>query len=184
MGKKIGYTVYTRRRNRLLREMGEHKVCTYCGREGNWSADHIIPMAVYKWTRMGNTKLYNSIHNIVISCSMCNKEKGCIVPNKYRALKIKPSCDKIYDKLYPAIEEFNNLIRRLLVKQNNRCGYCERLMSINEATIRRIDENKPRIEDNAILLCKECNNRWRNARKSKGLSTHFLYCNSYKKDLK
>ncbi len=57
-----------------------HKRCYYCGHRlsrKNKTIDHVIPLS-----KGGADKK----HNQVLACRTCNEEKGCLLPDEFRAI--------------------------------------------------------------------------------------------------
>lgn len=56
------------------------KRCYYCGHKlsrKNKTIDHVIPLS-----KGGSDKTRNK----VLACRTCNEEKGCLMPNEFRAI--------------------------------------------------------------------------------------------------
>lgn len=153
--------------------------CVYCGkpvdisnnRGRNWTIEHIIPYSIYKWSeyvlsdelREELWKRINDNSNCAISCRKCNSAKDARMPdlrfvmrNEHIPQEVKDRFKTIYDSCKNDFKSYENLIKRLYEKQLGRCSRCKKLMDYNECTIRRIDSNKMRVEDNASLLCSDC----------------------------
>ena len=69
------------RKKRIKQRLYEQQngKCAYCGarkRIGRMTLDHIIPLA------QGGT---DSAHNLQCTCKMCNRFKGCMLPNEFTA---------------------------------------------------------------------------------------------------
>lgn len=152
--------------------------CVYCGRNLSrrpisfTSREHIIPLAVIKWTVPADTEEYekvweliNSPVNCLIVCRKCNEKKGSSLPSEktLRAITRHFSRNKdtrdlweLYDKLKPYIAKYEELFSKLAHKQNNTCRCCEELINPRYAAIRRLEPKGNRCEENARIICDTC----------------------------
>lgn len=155
------------------------KCCIYCGREidiskgrgRKWTIEHIIPYTIYKWSeyilsdelRCELWHVINDNANCAITCKKCNTRKGARIPdvqfvarNEYIPQEVKDRFVEIYDSCDSAFKSYESLIKRLYGKQLGRCSRCKKFMDFDDCIVRRIDDNKVRVEDNATLLCSDC----------------------------
>lgn len=153
---------------------GQDNVCIYCGEKlttGNSSIEHIVPQAVFKRTetifheKSRMSKLCHSDGNLAVVHRECNARRNsklladkainnlCLPENKKSAYK------KYVERCSKYIEAYSSLVNRIVKKQGGKCGICGSGIAVNTATIRRIDNKKPRTEDNAVAICPKCNYR-------------------------
>lgn len=154
-------------------------ICPYCGKEVDlnqrrgvhWSLDHVVPYCIYKWLEhilSGDDldrlwDILNSIDNVVIAHYQCNIIKNSVIPTDKDIDKMflpddmKENIKSIKKEAEPYTNMYESLTRRLGAKQNCRCLRCNKEYRVKDMTIRRLDWNKPRTEDNACLLCTQCN---------------------------
>lgn len=148
-------------------------ICAICGKEikDNKTKDHYIPKAVYKWSMLDiNSSEYkylkniiNSDHNITYVHQGCNLDK---LDSIIKISKIKITEDKrkklseIKNLCQSYIDKYKAFKNKLLKKQNNTCYKCRCEIDSYNSTIRRIKRDKYRDENNACLLCKNCNLNW------------------------
>lgn len=154
-------------------------ICPYCGKEVDlsqrrgvhWSLDHVVPYCIYKWLEhvlSGDAldrlwDIFNSIDNVVITHHKCNIQKNSDIPTDksidemFLPDDMKENIKSIKNEAEPYIDMYKSLTRRLGVKQGGRCLRCNKIYRIKDMTIRRLDLDKPRTEDNACLLCFQCN---------------------------
>lgn len=157
----------------------QHYCCIYCnnpvdityGRGRDWTLEHIIPYAVYKWSELvisdeDRDELWKAVNhnaNCAIACRKCNERKDSIVPNLDYIMnnKVVPDGTKeqfreIYKTCENAIIDYNNMLKRLHIKQKGMCLRCNKRIKYNNSSVRRFDDNKPRVEENALILCSDC----------------------------
>lgn len=183
-GNEMGDRATRHRRNvgdatkiEYLKEQGN--ICPYCGMDillkhkhgrKRLSLDHVIPYSVFKWTEKllddkdieNLYELVHSRHNYIICHSECNENKNSIIlqqedikmlylgkSQKKDILRHLHECKK-YTELY------NNVRDKVLLKQNYCCSRCLCKLDESNTSLRRYDENKPRVLGNAVALCKEC----------------------------
>ena len=158
----------TKQRKAYARTKG---VCVICGKplpenERQWSVDHFIPRAVYKWVRDSQTKaLIESGENIFIVHAHCNFDKDSALPTN-RAIKdmhadreVKDDMRKLYKAAEGSIASYRAMKQSTLDAQGKKCAACGKRLSFNDATMRRIIDRKGRSRDNAMCLCERCNVR-------------------------
>lgn len=154
-------------------------LCPYCGfpvkletRRGNyWSLDHVIPYCIYKWSEYAlpeeeSERVYdmlNSVDNVVVAHHKCNMDKNSSMPSRASIIKMKLPNNMKANILslmmiaHPYIDEHIKLMQRVYEKQNGVCYRCHKNIDLLDGTIRRVDLDKPRIEDNACIICPSCN---------------------------
>ena len=151
-------------------------VCAICGGTNGKvdSIDHFIPVALAKWGKKDRTgaalKLLNSEYNIFYTHRHCNGSKGSMMPTLENVNRLNVSED-IKDKiieLYMAfnddIDQFNNIVDEVRKKQKNRCYICARVVGKNFTLRRKLkykNVDDDRVKENAIIICRDCNNRGR-----------------------
>lgn len=150
-------------------------VCFICGKklskkESEWSVDHFIPRAVYKWAP--NEKVQNRIEsgdNIFIVHPECNYSKDSALPtNKsinamYAKEAIKAGIKELYRESEQSLVKYKAVKQSTLASQDRKCALCGKNISLNTATLRRKDNRKPRCRENAMCLCENCNIKAGNA---------------------
>lgn len=146
-------------------------ICIICGRplsndEGKWSPDHFIPRAIYKWVPSKRTQsLIESAGNIFVVHQWCNFDKDSALPTKQSISRMHASKDILDDmrELYKATEDsivaYRAIKQSTLDSQGRRCKICGRRLTLNGATLRRIDNRKERTRENAMCLCRNCNRK-------------------------
>lgn len=144
-------------------------ICVICGKpisrdESAWSVDHFIPRAIYKWVPgIRIQRLIESGDNIFIVHPRCNYKKDSALPTN-RLIKSMHADDEILDSmraLYKEAEEgvvaYRAIKQSTLDSQGRRCAICGRRISLNDSTMRRINNRRGRTKDNAMCLCNRCN---------------------------
>ena len=144
----------------------QHGVCAYCGKPLTYSrstVDHIVPQALAKYTDLDPAILTDDA-NVVISCFDCNRRKGSELPlvtylpkflssDKRERVVSFINSDVIQDK----IAEYQDLVTKLIEDNGGKCYCCHRkLSSSDDASIRRLDWNKPRELGNIVAVCHKC----------------------------
>lgn len=155
-------------------------ICPYCGFQiggailpnteiNTYNVDHLVPVAVFKWTVkdyedfLMKKEIWNRYDNLAVTHIKCNAGKNAriIKPKQFaqdsRCKRICSGYQKFYEEVEPFIEEFLALKERVYERQNHRCYCCNRPINFNTSTVRRLDSNLPRTEDNCILCCNKCN---------------------------
>lgn len=141
------------------------KICPYCGNVIDaLTVEHLIPRAVEKWfpLKSHSNSIINAKCNRVECCYDCNYSKSARIESKdellkYVSDKMKKDFSKLYDELKPSIDDYILLKDMLYKDQRHRCKECHKLFTIDNLSIRRIDNHKPRDIDNAELVCEKCN---------------------------
>lgn len=148
------------------------QTCALCGGvlKSHVNKDHIFPKAIYKWTEKvldkSEARKLKSIlwskRNVVKVHYRCNYRKmdavldvnQLYVPEEKREVLIHTR-NKVmkYYNIYLGIK------KRVFEKQNNLCYYCHRRIARKNGIMRRIDDKLPRIESNACVICRRCNNK-------------------------
>lgn len=153
--------------------------CVYCGRmlprppqhRGNyWTIEHLVPYAVYKWLECllpeeDLIKLWDYINdnaNTMIACERCNVHKGALLPNestvmslKYTTIEAREKAAEIVELLQPYVDEYQNLLNRVLSKQDGKCSRCLKKVE-DDGVLRRVNSTYNRVEENATVLCNDC----------------------------
>lgn len=144
-------------------------ICFICGQklsnnEREWSVDHFIPRAVYKWVPNQELQsLIESENNIFVVHPKCNYSKDSELPtnkkiNSMHAQEVvKNGIKELYKVSAPSIAEYNAIKQRAWDIQGQKCAFCGKKIPLNAATLRRRDNNKHRGRDNAMCLCDKCN---------------------------
>ena len=171
--------------------------CAICGgflninkpRNKYWSVDHIIPRSVGKWLEYNIDeeefselyKIINDSYNWVITHKSCNENKGSSIPNiKYvESLNIseehKNKLREILEKSEKYLYKYSEIKKTIYDKQCCKCCNCGKRMGIHNLSLRRkVTYGHIRNVDNAILLCKICEekrDRFKNSKIEKGEST-------------
>lgn len=152
-------------KNRILKK--NNGLCIYCGCRAT-VIDHVLPMALHKWVN-APIEMLNSDDNLVPACVECNTGKSDDIDIN-EILKMGTVYRDLHNKLYPYISEYITLKQELLRRHKFKCYRCSGKLGLHSATIRRVNNTKPRTIDNACLLCTNCNSDkrlWRNRNNSK-----------------
>ena len=148
------------------------RVCAICGGTGGvYSADHFIPLALVKWGKKDRAdavlKLLNSEYNIFYTHEHCNTNKGSMMPtledvNRLNVREdIKDKIIELYKALKDDIDQFNNIVAEVRKKQKNKCYICARAVGKNFTLRRKLkykNVDNDRVKENAIIICRNCNN--------------------------
>ena len=161
-----------------------NNICIYCGEElpedNNKAEDcfkitveHIIPQSVFKWTsyyydnKDKLVDLCNDIDNLAIVHYRCNYYKNSRLPveEDIRKFKCRDGLKKVYLKYFKRvnkyIRKYRELIKEVIQKKDNKCYCCQYDIEIHNSTMRRLDVNKERTLDNAVVVCNRCNSKFR-----------------------
>jgi hypothetical protein len=76
--------------------------------------------------------------------------------NKVISDETKEQFREIYKTCEHAIIDYNSMLKRLHIKQKGMCPRCNKRIKYNNSSVRRFDDNEPRVEDNALILCSDC----------------------------
>ena len=144
-------------------------ICFICGKplpknEKEWSVDHFIPQAIYKWTKDKEAKeLIRSNENLFIVHAKCNYSKDSALPTK-KAIsqinadnKVKKTLNELHSKVQESVDEYRSIKQKTFALQDNKCAICGKALTLNNSTLRRINNNKNRSAKNAMCLCMNCN---------------------------
>ncbi len=146
-------------------------ICVICGQpltkdESKWSVDHFIPQAIYKWVKDDQTKqLIESDENIFVVHAQCNYSKDSTLPTNqiinemHASKKIKAEMHDLYKDAEDSVVSYRAMKQSTLDAQDRKCAACGKKLSLNNATMRRIDNKKSRNRKNAMCLCEKCNIR-------------------------
>ncbi len=146
-------------------------ICFICGKplpsdEKEWSVDHFIPQAIYKWTKDKEAKeLIRSNENLFIVHPKCNYSKDSALPTKKAISQIKAGQDvkkklnKLYSQVQENVDEYRSIKQKTFAAQDSKCAICGKKLKIENSTLRRINNNKGRNVQNAMCLCINCNTR-------------------------
>ena len=174
---KYGLTP-TQRASALLKTKNK---CVYCGKDLSrcaiklTSREHIVPLAVFKWTITVNEyedsdvwQLFNSPANCIIVCRDCNVTKGSNLPTEdtiyaitryYNCNKNVRDLWKLWTDLTPYMDTYRKLFDKVLKKQGSFCKCCGRKLSKNYSSLRRLHHDEVRSEENACIVCTSCSAR-------------------------
>ena len=146
----------TTRRNRITE--AQNGVCFYCNEPlSNPTVEHIVPRAVYKWTKEYLKEsdykrlrgVIQSRKNLVVVHESCNVGRGLsdisvehLSPGNRKFVKSK-------------IRFYNNTIQSALENQGNKCYLCKKY--INGTSYPRRKTNGKRVIENCAVLCFKCN---------------------------
>lgn len=164
--KKMSY------RDKCRKAAIQNNICVWCQMklDTDITVDHLIPVAVYEWTRCFHDKddnnriarLIQSRRNIVICCRRCNESKDSKV---YTPDELLHRCDsgidiikygELYSLLKDRIQEFNRLKIRKCKEQHGKCKICGCKIFEDSCVLRRKDKSKGKEIDNAVALCRYC----------------------------
>ena len=146
-------------------------ICIVCGRPlsrhpEKWSVDHFIPRAIYKWVPGKKiTRILESDDNLFIVHPHCNFRKGSALPTNqlisslHAEENVKESMRKLYKTVEPKVIQYRAIKQSTLDSQHRRCGNCGRSLALNDAVLRRINDEGERVRENAICLCERCNKK-------------------------
>lgn len=171
------------RKIRILRSRNYNK-CIYCGKElgekrSDISIEHVIPQAVFKWTaemldenELSDLKdLCKSLDNLAVVHYSCNARKSSKIAYSQDIAKFKvdKNIKDIYNnhiaKCKKYIDNYKKLRHKVAERQDFKCAECGKDLVLSESSIRRVDIDKPRTTDNAVVVCLKCNSRfWYNNR--------------------
>ena len=153
-----------------------HGICIICSKKivcdcNQWSLDHYIPRAIYKW--IPDQDLRNkleSLDNLFIVHRKCNINKDANLPtlkdihNLPIDNDLKSNMVNFYQSVEDRLIQYQALKQGVLTTQKFRCLFCKRTISVFNSTLRRIDNKKLRVMDNAICLCFFCSVRAGNSK--------------------
>ena len=156
----------TRQREAYARMNG---ICVICGKrisedETQWSVDHFIPRAIYKWVPNDATKkALESDDNLFVVHRRCNYKKCADLPstdkikNMHADEKTKDSMQNLYKNVESSVKAYRGIKQSTFDSQDRKCAACGKRIKLEDATLRRIDNHSGRVRDNAMCLCAECN---------------------------
>ena len=156
----------TKQREAYARTKG---ICVICGMpiskdERKWSIDHFIPRAVYKWVRDDQAKeLIESGDNIFIVHTHCNYDKDSTLPSNqvikdmHADKAVKNTMRDLYKEAEESVVSYRAMKQSTLDAQDKKCAICGKTLTLNEATMRRVNNKKSRSRENAMCLCEKCN---------------------------
>lgn len=148
-----------------------HGICVICGKpisknESEWSVEHFVPRAVYKWVHDSETKsIIEGNDNIFIVHASCNYSKDSALPTNqliksmHADKKTKDDMRSLYRNVEGSVDEYRAIKQSVLAKQNSRCAGCGKIISFTNSTLRRKNNNIGRSKENAMCLCESCNVR-------------------------
>lgn len=142
-------------------------ICIICKKAVNdkekWNMEHYIPRAIYKWIPSPTLKQsIESLDNLFIVHQKCNHHKNADLPTitAIQHLSISDTLKTALIQLYQSIEKeisaYNNIKQNILLSQRSRCFFCHRKIHLSNSTLRRKDNQKQRVADNAMCLCFSC----------------------------
>ena len=157
----------------------DHK-CPICGklvdlwgvRGVDWTVEHIIPYAVFKWVEFNLVfdvdanelwELINSTDNLAITHEECNTDKACKIYSEddIRKLHLPDSIRELYikhlRKLEPYIFRYNKVLDYAWTGQGGGCAGCRCRLDKKDAIIRRMNDRTARTMSNAMVICAKCN---------------------------
>lgn len=156
----------TKKREAYARVNG---ICFICGKklgdnENEWSVDHFIPRAVYKWVPNKELRsLIESEDNIFVVHPQCNYSKDSALPTNEKINSmhtqrvVKEGIKELYRVSAPSIAKYKAIKQSAWDVQDRKCAFCGKRIPLSAATLRRRDNNKSRNRDNAMCLCENCN---------------------------
>lgn len=172
------------------------KICYVCGKslEGcTTNIDHIIPVIVAKWCRIGDSEelleKFNAPENLAAVHVECNTAKSVQVYELdiYRNFLLNDfsKFEKFYKRCRPYIEDFITFREEILDvhaiemskgKYKGVCHICQELYDIDELTVRRKDSALDRDVNNTVLICNSgsCNATFTRRKKRKNTNRSFL----------
>ncbi|MBR3516061.1 MAG: hypothetical protein IKO10_07080 [Lachnospiraceae bacterium] len=153
-----------------MNELNKRKqqICAICGKsiEGSSNRDHVYPRAIYKWSEeylsaVEQKQLVDHIEskdNYVRTHPECNTIKEDMLPELDK-LHLAPDHKKklkfVEEGICKELENYAYQKQQLIRKQNGKCVGCG--CDLQEGVLRRKDPEKPRIWENACVVCHECN---------------------------
>lgn len=149
-------------------------ICALCGKilQYSKSKDHVFPRAIYKWEAQSLPvpaykkikKLIESKDNVSYVHPECNYVKEDSMPRiekLYIPPKNKQKLIYIEMLLEDCVKDYQEHKQAILENQSKRCYNCGKTLT-KTFVLRRIDKSKPRVWDNACIVCHRCNTRYRN----------------------
>ena len=158
----------TKQREAYARTNGK---CIICGKtisknEADWSVEHFVPRAIYKWVHDKNAeKIIESGDNIFIVHPRCNFKKDSSIPTNqliksmHADKKTKDEMRDLYKNLEDSVGSYRAIKQSTLSGQDNKCALCGKKLTFNDSTLRRINNRKGRNKSNAMCLCERCNKK-------------------------
>lgn len=182
MSERFGKHRITKGMRDKLREKTGNK-CIYCGLEllpesldklnkrKVCNVEHFVPQAVYKWTAgLFSDEEVNKmrekcidINNLVIVHYECNRRKNSEIPdiNTIKQLKCSEELMKEYEETLrnneKYIEKYKEVVKDILKNQDNKCKKCKRYLTVEKATLRRLNNKIDRSYINGVAMCNRCN---------------------------
>ena len=150
-------------------------ICVICGKklsdnENEWSVDHFIPRAVYKWVPNKETEsLIESGDNLFVVHPQCNYSKDSALPTNERIKTmhaeraVKAEVKELYRVSEQSLVKYNAIKQSTWDNQDRKCALCGKKIPLSAATLRRKDNKERRCRDNAMCLCENCNVKAGNA---------------------
>ena len=164
-----------------LNKLRLNSKCLYCGvklDDENRSVEHIIPLAVFKWSGRDSEDPYFDLinkagYNVFWSCKRCNSLKGNSVPTKHEINRLRlddvsmKHIRYVYSRYKVDIDSYLALKSRVLHGQDDKCACCGRklIAGVDDYSLRRIDDKSVRKVWNACVVCEECNDSFRYMRR-------------------
>lgn len=146
-------------------------VCIICGKPiaddpEQWSLEHYIPRAVYKWVRSSELESrLESVVNLFVVHIHCNFKKDSQMPshktiaNIHANDAIKTELHQLYDQVASNIAQYHAMKQSVWDKQGRLCVFCQRPLPLKKAILRRKNNLLDRTKDNAMCLCFRCSTR-------------------------
>jgi hypothetical protein len=148
-------------------------ICALCGKEleEKPSNDHFYPRAICKWMepllspkkfRWLKNLIYNP-ENIIYTHDSCNKEKEDFkveVSDLYLPEGKKQALRRIGKSIAPYAKQYAAIKAEVYQRQGPKCYCCGEPLPLSRAVMRRIDSERPRVQENACLVCHICNHRY------------------------
>lgn len=146
-------------------------ICIVCGKKVSddmqkWSVEHYIPRAIYKWIPTQSLRdILESESNWFIVHKNCNIKKDADLPtiksiqNLPVDNRLKVEMVQLYRSVENELSQYRAIKQSVLAGQNYKCLFCNRHISLLQATLRRKDNRRARLADNAMCLCFTCSVR-------------------------
>lgn len=142
--------------------------CILCGQrvalDDNSNIEHYIPQAIYKWVEHPELRQQlESLDNLFIVHKKCNRKKDSRLPTQKNIStlrvhhEIKEQLRALYQAVIDSVNAYKSIKQSAWEAQKRECYFCEKPITIHQATLRRENNDLPRQRDNAICVCAQCN---------------------------
>lgn len=160
----MGYSLH--KKEQILQKTGGK--CILCGQKvilnKTSNIEHYIPQAIYKWVKHQNLKQQlESLENLFIVHKRCNIKKDSRLPTQKNisVLRVHHNIKEQLRILYKTVQESVNVYTSIKQStweiQKRLCYFCDKPITIHQATLRRRDNAQTRRKENAICVCSKCN---------------------------